>query len=139
MPRKSAAALAIVPRVSGAPARLRPPSHLGEQEVEVFRELVAACDPAHFVASDLPLLASYAEATVLARQAAKELSTDGAVIGGRTSPWLVVQEKAVRAQIALSVRLRLAPQSRLKAEAVGRRPGTATPNYIEMMRGYSDA
>jgi phage terminase small subunit len=130
MPKRSAAALSMV-RVDGKPARLRAPPHLPEEEAEVFRQLVAACDPDHFVRSDLPLLCAYAEATVMSRQAAHELREGGAVIGGRTNPWLVVQEKSVRAQVALSMRLRLAPQSRLKAEAVGRRPGTVRTNYIE--------
>jgi phage terminase small subunit len=34
------------------------------------------------------------------------------VVNGRPSPWIVVQEKAVRAMTALAMRLRLSPQAR---------------------------
>jgi P27 family predicted phage terminase small subunit len=131
MPRKSVASLTILsaadPPTTG---RLRPPPHLSEAATIVFKELVSAASPDHFAHSDMPLLASYAEAIVIARQSAEALEREGAVISGRTSPWLTVREKSVREMVALSMRLRLAPQSRLKAEAVGRRPG-GRPNYLD--------
>ena len=34
------------------------------------------------------------------------------MVDGKPSPWLTVQEKAVRALVALSLRLRLSPQAR---------------------------
>jgi phage terminase small subunit len=133
--RKSAAALAVVPLApKSTPGRLRPPEHLPETERELFSELVASCASDHFVASDLPLLTEYCVAVVLARQAAAELQAAGAVVNNRPSAWIVVQEKAVRAMVALSQRLRLAPLSRLKAEAVGRHRGAATPNYLDVVR-----
>ena len=111
MPRKSSAALAVV-GVDGRPGRLRPPATLSDSERTVFVNLVGACKPEHFQASDLPLLARYCEATVLAEQAAEHLRTEGAVIAGRVSPWITVQEKAIRALTALSMRLRVSPQAR---------------------------
>jgi hypothetical protein len=33
-------------------------------------------------------------------------------VGGKANPWIVVQEKAQRAMVALSARLRLSPQTR---------------------------
>jgi P27 family predicted phage terminase small subunit len=135
--KKSAASLAVI---SGSqPGRLRPPTHLSDEAARLFRLLVTACDPDHFVASDAPLLCSYCEATALARQAAEALEEEGPVVGGRVNPWLAVREKATREQVALSMRLRLAPQSRLKAEAVGRKPGSRQINYVELVRGQQDA
>ena len=56
----------------------------------------------------------------------------GAVINGKPSPWITVQEKAVRAMVALSMRLRLSPQSRIDAKTLGRqevRQGPAPWEY----------
>lgn len=114
MPRKSAAARAIdAISVDGRPKRLAPPKNLSDRERALFIELVSTNTPEHFRPSDLPLLCRYVEAACLAEQAAFELRQNGAVIGDKPSPWLVVQEKSVRAMTALSMRLRLSPQSRL--------------------------
>ena len=52
------------------------------------------------------------------------------VIDGKTNPWLVVQEKAQRAMVALSARLRLAPQSRMESKvAAARRRGQMASAY----------
>ena len=71
----------------------------------VFVGLVTACDPDHFRASDLPLLVRYTESIVLGDQAALELRK-GAVVKGKSSPWLAVQREAIKAMVALSMRLR---------------------------------
>jgi hypothetical protein len=99
--RKSAAALSVIP-VEGKPNRLQPPASLSEAERKVFVDLVTACEPQHFRPADLPLLVRYVEACVLADQAAEQLRL-GAVIDGKPSPWITIQEKAVRAIVALSV------------------------------------
>jgi hypothetical protein len=52
----------------------------------------------------------------LAGRAAAALEREGAVIGGRPNPWLVVAEKCDRALVALSMRLRISPQARLRRE-----------------------
>ena len=119
MPRKSAAALSITP-VNDEPPRLKAPSNLSEAEAAIFAAVVKACDPKHFRHSDLPLLCRFCELTALADHAAHELREHGAVIGGKPSPWIVVQEKCVRGLVALSMRLRLSPQSRLDPKTVGR-------------------
>jgi hypothetical protein len=62
------------------------------------------------------LLCRYVEAAVLGEQAAHELR-HGAVIDGKVNPWLVVSEKCVRAMVALSMRLRISPQSRQAANS----------------------
>ena len=51
------------------------------------------------------------------------------VIDGKTNPWLVVQEKAQRAMVALSARLRLAPQSRMESKVAVRRRGQMASAY----------
>jgi phage terminase small subunit len=110
--RKSAAELSTV-TIDGPETRLKPPSTLSDAERKVFRDLVRACDSEHFAPSDLPLLCRYCEAIVLAETAALELR-QGAVVNGKPSPWIVIQEKSVRAIVALSLRLRLSPQARLR-------------------------
>jgi hypothetical protein len=54
---------------------------------------------AHFRESDLPLLVSYVQAIDLDARASKELRKV-AVIGGKASPWLTVQEETTRAIVA---------------------------------------
>lgn len=128
MPRKSAAALTVVPVNVTGRARLRAPAGLSEAVREIFVELVTANDVGHFSRSDVPLLVEYATAIAQARRAAEGMEKEGPVVRGRSSPWLVVQEKATRAMVALSMRLRLSPQSRFDARAASRsaaRPGSA--------------
>lgn len=114
--------------------RLQPPANLSAGAAEVFRQTIAAVDADHFSAVDLPLLEQYAVAADLARQAQAQLDADGAIVAGKANPWLVVQEKAVRALTALSARLRICPQSRFdrlvaasKARPKGARPWDTDP------------
>jgi phage terminase small subunit len=93
-------------------SRLKPPATLPKGPATIFRQIVGACDAKHFTPADTPLLVEYARAVDLAGKAAAELERDGAVVAGKANPWLVVQEKAQRALVALSARLRLCPQSR---------------------------
>jgi phage terminase small subunit len=132
MPRRSAASLSVV-SLDRRASRLRPPAHLSEAERSAFVDLVSACKPGHFQASDLPLLCRYVEASVLAEQAATELRREGPVIAGRVSPWVTVQEKAVRALVALSMRLRLSPQARAPNNP-SRRPSQVS-HYEKMALG----
>lgn len=99
--------------------RLSAPSPLAEGPAAVFNHIVNAVDPSHFSAVDLPLLESYANAAHLATLAAHELEANGAVIDGKASPWLGVQEKASKQLVALSARLRICPQSRFDRLVAG--------------------
>ena len=113
MPRKSPASLSIV--TPKRPRSLLVPSADAPAEVvEVFREILTATRADHFVPGDAPLVQAYAEAIVLARKAAVALDAEGPVVAGRTNPWLTVCEKADRAIVALSMRLRLSPQARMR-------------------------
>ena len=138
MPRRSAASLSIVtpkrPR-----ARLAPSADAPADVVAVFREILTATRADHFVPGDAPLIQGYAEAIVMARRAAVELDRDGPVIGCRTSPWLVVQEKAHRALSALSARLRLSPQHRADSRSAGRRQEGPPASVYSLMKDMDDA
>jgi hypothetical protein len=80
------------------------------------------------VPGDIPLLASYVQATILARGAVKEAAQDPRS--------LAVWEKATRMQATLATRLRLSPQSRVDPKVVGRnRP---TPSAYDLMRLSAD-
>jgi phage terminase small subunit len=136
VPRKSSASLNVVPLESRG--RLRPPPNLPQAEKELFAQLVASCPAQHFRLSDLPLLCRYCEASVLAEQAAGHLRAEGPVIAGRLSPWVTVQEKAIRALTALSMRLRLSPQARAPKND---RPGARKepePSAYDLMRLSDD-
>ena len=125
MPRRSSADLAVM-RPSGGFTRLRPPAELGAAEAEVWRHIVLCCDQKHFQQSDTPLLTRYVQNVVLGRRAAAALAAEGPVIGGRPSPWLVVAEKVDRALVALSMRLRISPQARMRREGTAPKDGPAS-------------
>jgi phage terminase small subunit len=103
----------------------------------VWREIIGSCRADHFQKCDAPLLVRYCENVVLARKAAAALSTDGAIVHGRINPMLTVCEKADRALVALSMRLRISPQARMRREGTPMRgPG---PSVYELMRDMGDA
>jgi hypothetical protein len=111
MPRRSAADLAT-PRIEAERRRLDPPEHLTDEERSLFVEIVGSCAPSHFVKSDMPLLASFVQATLLSRSAIKNAPTDSAAL----ATW----EKATRMQATLATRLRLAPQARTDPKTIAR-------------------
>jgi phage terminase small subunit len=128
--RKSAAAMSVTISVDGKPDRLQPPDHLSADERKRFTDIVANCDARHFRPSDTTLLCRYVESDALAERAAKELRKNP-VVDGKASAWLAVQEKSVRALVSLSMRLRLSPQSRIDAKAIGRQEPRLTVNPWE--------
>jgi phage terminase small subunit len=91
---------------------------------KTFINIVAACKPTHFQPQDEALLVEYARAVALADEAAGELRINGAVVigsrGPQVSPWIVVQEKALKAMATLALRLRISPQAR--SQIVAGRP-----------------
>jgi len=94
--------------------RLRPPGTLSELEKRAFVALVAASPAEQFTPADMDLLVSWAETTVLARRAAKELELAGGPVlpDGRVSPWWDIHQRAVKTLSMLAIRLRLSPQGR---------------------------
>jgi phage terminase small subunit len=117
--RKSDANLSTI-AIEGQSNPPVPPASLSEPERVMFVDIVAGCSADHFRKPELPLLSRYCEAACLAAQAAHELRTHGAVVDGKVSPWIVIQEKQIRAMVSLSMRLRLAPQSRIDPKTLGR-------------------
>jgi len=109
--RKSSDELAVI-NVNGDPPRLDPPPTLTDPERALFVELVQACSPKHFVPSDLPLVVSYVQATLLSRRAVTSAATAPAM--------LALWEKATRMQATLATRLRLSPQARTDPKTIGR-------------------
>ena len=68
--RASAAQLSVVP-ISAGRKPVEPPSDLDPSATKLFRELVASLPPDHFVISDIPLLVSYCQATIIRSDATK--------------------------------------------------------------------
>lgn len=121
--RKGIAELAIAPVLS--PMRmLQPPADLSASEAALFREVVANTASSHFAASDAPLLASYCQATLLARSAGKRMVRDPDLV----ATW----EKAVKAQAMLATKLRLTVQSRADAQTTARRAANHSPSAYDM-------
>jgi len=120
--RPSIGDLTVVPIERGR-QRLEPPADLSATEASLFRSIVANCSPDHFVPSDVPLLVSYIQSTLLSRRAAKALATDAAALN--------VWDRATRMQATLATRLRLAPQARSDPKAVTRKLAAHRPSYYD--------
>jgi phage terminase small subunit len=118
--RKSAENLAVVALPDRS--RLRPRPEAPPEVGECFREVVASMPGGHFQPSDAPLLEAFAQSIVLSRQAYKALASKGQVVGGRMNQWVNVLEKCNRTMASLSMRLRLAPQARMRLDAVKDEP-----------------
>lgn len=103
--RKSAAELASPTAPDRKPPRLDPPSFLTNAAKALFSAIVASVDRKHFVKSDVPLLATFVQTTLVARQ-----GTDN----------FAQFERAARLQASLAVRLRLTPSARISPKTVGR-------------------
>jgi len=116
--RKSAASLVAVTPIGERLLMCRPEA--AEEVRAVFARLVADVGADYFRASDADLIEQYAAAICLAREAYDQLRDGGPVKDGRVNPWQTVLEKANRASVSLSQRLRLAPQSRLDPKTAGR-------------------
>ena len=116
--RKSAASLGVVTPIAGRLLRCRP--DVPEDVRAVFARIVSDVGADHFRASDGDLIEQYSQAICLAREAYQKIQDEGPVKDGRVNPWQTVLEKANRASVALSQRLRLAPQSRLDRKTAGR-------------------
>jgi phage terminase small subunit len=88
------------------------PAGLSAEEERVLQQLLTSVDAGHFTPSDMPLLVAYCQAVAQHDRAVQAIRCEGDVVDGKASPWVVVLEKAQRAMVALSMRLRLSPQAR---------------------------
>src|SRR3954452_14432951 len=103
MARPSAAALATRP-VNVVHTRISPPPHLEPEVSRIFRSVVAAVDAQHFTSADVTLLVEYSRACAQADRATREMAIGGAIVAGKPSPWLALQEKSWRAMGMFSIR-----------------------------------
>ena len=118
--RKSAAAMSVV-TIDTRRVRIEPRAAAPDEIKVIVRDLVDSMPPDHFRAEDSHLVEQYAQSIALARQAYEHLDDEGPIgADGKASSWLIVLEKAHRSSVALSMRLRLSPQSRLDPKTVAR-------------------
>ena len=112
--------------------RLEAPPHLGPAATRIFRDLVLRVPAGQFKPSDLSLVCRWAEWTAVADRAAAEMATSDLVTAdGRPSPWIAIAERASKQLVALSLRLRLGPQSRASKAPKTEAPGQQS--YYERM------
>src|SRR5512132_1046298 len=114
--RKSAANLATLIDVTGTPPRLTTPAGLTKPERRLFDFIVDTSPPQHFRDGDQPLLLSYVQACLMARDAAK------------TPAKIAIFERVVRLQATLATKLRLSPQTRLDPKTLARHYANFDPN-----------
>lgn len=136
MPRKSLAALAAPP-IDVSRIRIEPPPSLSAPVREIFRQVVGSVDAQHLRPCDVPTVETYCEAVHLARTAAAQIALEGAVIDGRASAWVGIQERAHRSVASLGRALRLTPHSRSDRKVAGTstRPG---PRSIYEVLGHGN-
>ena len=112
MPRKSAAELAVGPRLADHHRRITAPDGMTVEKTELFRKIVEDCDARHFAQSDAPLLRTYCQAILLGELAFASAQASPSALGD----W----EKCCRTIAMLSVKLRLSPHSRSDPKTVMR-------------------
>jgi phage terminase small subunit len=123
--RQSIAELSVVP-IESARKRVEPPSDLDPKTEKLFRELVEACHVDHFVKSDIPLIVSYASATLMSHRLFKAAQKNG------NEDAIKAWERVCRTQTMLARALRLAPQSRDNPKTVARRFRDNVPSAREL-------
>lgn len=122
---------------------LEPPADLAPELRELWRQIVAECPAGQLRTGDLPLLRGYVETSALAREANARLLADGQLTpDGKVSPWAALSAMHAKTCAALASKLRIAPSSRIRAEAASlqRTPigGGAGPFFDEDGRRYLD-
>ena len=118
--RKSSAEPWVTP-AAGVRPRLEPPPHLSANEARLFREVVANAPAGQFSASDVYLLATFAQVTALLEGAAKAAAR--ANDKTRQVKFKMLAELA-KTQALLATKLRLATQSRITTCTAGRQHAT---------------
>jgi hypothetical protein len=105
--KKSTAKLLTLNINNNERPHLTAPTGLNAKESALFLRIIDASSAEHFRQNEVELLVSYVQATLMVRDAARKHKID---------EW----EKAVRIQLALAMRLRLAPSTRLDPKTVNR-------------------
>jgi hypothetical protein len=112
--------------------RLSPPGDMSEAEKAVFLDLICSAPAGHFEPSDMALLRSWVETTLIARRAAKRLELEGMDADSKPSMWLGVHRDAVRTLAVLSVKLRLSPLARSPSTRAPHIKAASTSAYDRM-------
>jgi len=97
--RKSAFSRTVV-KPERARVPLVPPAHLNDEERTFLLDLLKDAAPEQFIPTDMPILASYAEACIAARRAKQAGDWDAL-------------EKLTNVQCRLGIRLRIVPSTRI--------------------------
>ena len=108
----------------------KPPPALPRAARALWRAVMDSTPEDQWRPGDLPLLAAYCRIAVLASEAIAHLEQDGQVdAGGKVSPWVKVSSDHGKTLAALASKLRLAPSSRIRAEAhsLQQRPAQSKP------------
>lgn len=108
----------------------KPPAGLPRAAGALWRRIMATTPEDQWRPGDLPLLALFCRVSLLAGEAVAHLETDGQVdAAGKVSPWVKVSSDHGKTLAALASKLRLAPSSRIRAEAhaLQQRPARAKP------------
>lgn len=133
MPRKSAASLSIVPRVSGA-AGVDEPVDLSPAERELWRGIVASKPAEWFGPDSVPVLKEYVRAALMCDRLAEVVERAlGSGDPDQIKPALDMRDKESRRAVTLATKLRLTQQSRYTPDkaavadkrASGKRPWQA--------------
>jgi phage terminase small subunit len=105
-----------------------------------FLDLIDALAPTHFRGEDITLLCAYCAAADMAETAAREMALPSGFVTneGRPSPWFAIYTGAVKTMGALSLRLRISPQSRVAKASKKQTPVPMSYYERERMRGRGD-
>jgi phage terminase small subunit len=133
MPRKSAAELSVI-RLSPAATRLQTPATLVGAERDVFAAVIANNAPDQFRLSDLPMLESYCSVVIQLQRCREQLRGTIVTDDGKLSPWVLAQERGIKALMGLSMKLRLSPQDRTAKPG----PKVVQPSVYSLMRAEAE-
>jgi hypothetical protein len=93
--------------------RLKPPDSLPKAEKTAFLALVASCPAGQFQPCDVPLIARWAELSIMCEQAAAMVRDEGMVgADGKPSGWFVAHQRLTRTLAAIGSRLKVGPSCR---------------------------
>ena len=115
MPRKSAAALSVVPVLG--PQRPKPPERLGSQEAQLWRECTESKAADYFDLASQPILEQYCQVVVLARGIAAALAALPPQDGATRLKLIEAFDKATKSAIAHARSLRITQQARVSKTA----------------------
>lgn len=126
--RKSAGDLSVVRAMN---ARMDPPEFLSIAEAAEWTSIMNSLPADYFRPGDAPLLGAYCVAIVLHKQARKEIQDHGITykneFGKRImNPAATILQMQAGTMAQLSVKLRLAPSSRVTAQSAGANKNKAT-------------